>query len=228
MWGNTNYFYIPTASGDKKMEQFFFGASYTAGPFTIGANAFWGTYAGERASTSTPPPAPTPERCDPTARQRRYAYSVGGNYRLAPGLDLVAEWVRHVIHEPGVDTTPRPTTACRTSCGPTCSSSARAWRSDSPDKSGPPACRPAGHPGRVRLGIIRLARTTSRSSVGASSEPACWRTSDPDPRPPCACRVPELHYDLPAAGWAALRRLAPAAPHALRSSFEVACWSRPA
>jgi hypothetical protein len=35
--------------------------------------------------------------------QRRYAYSVGANYRLAPGLDLVAEWVRHVIHENGVD-----------------------------------------------------------------------------------------------------------------------------
>ena len=28
---------------------------------------------------------------------------MGANYRLAPGLDLVAEYVRHVIHENGFD-----------------------------------------------------------------------------------------------------------------------------
>ena len=87
------------------MEQYFLGASYTAGPFTIGANAFWGTYAGTSGiAFSTTTGALTPAAADPSRRgQRRYAYSVGANYRLAPGLDLVAEWVRHVIHEPGVD-----------------------------------------------------------------------------------------------------------------------------
>ena len=64
MRGNTNFFYIPAALGDKEMEQFFLGASYTAGPFTIGANAFWGTYAGERAfNFSTATGAFTAERC---------------------------------------------------------------------------------------------------------------------------------------------------------------------
>jgi len=36
MWGNTNFFYIPTVRGDPEMEQWFVGASYTAGPFTVG------------------------------------------------------------------------------------------------------------------------------------------------------------------------------------------------
>lgn len=105
MRGNTNFFYIPTVRGDKDMEQFFVGGSYTAGPFTIGANAFWGTYAGTaRGSFSTTTGVLSANAADPNARgQRRYAWSVGGNYRLAPGLDIVAEWVRHVIHENGVD-----------------------------------------------------------------------------------------------------------------------------
>jgi hypothetical protein len=105
MAGNTNFFYIPTARGDKKMEQFFIGSSYTAGPFTIGANAFWGTYAGSSSSVfNTTSAAFTRNPADPGGRgQRRYAYSVGANYRLAPGLDLLAEYVRHVIHENGVD-----------------------------------------------------------------------------------------------------------------------------
>jgi predicted porin len=102
MRGNTNFFYIPALRGDKKMEQYIVGGSYTAGPFTIGANAFWGTYAGSAGfafSTTTGALTPTAQR----QGQRRYAYSVGANYRLAPGLDIVAEYVRHVIHETGVD-----------------------------------------------------------------------------------------------------------------------------
>ena len=106
MRGNTNFFYIPTVRGDKEMEQFFVGGSYTAGPFTIGANTFWGTYAGSvglrlqhRHGRFRHPPPRTPNRVASAATPGR----VGANYRLAPGLDLVAEWVRHVIHEPGVD-----------------------------------------------------------------------------------------------------------------------------
>ena len=102
MWGNTNFFYIPTLRGDKRMEQFFVGGSYTAGPFTVGANAFWGQYAGNAGFAFN---TTTGAYTSTTARQgqRRYAYSVGANYRIAPGLDLVAEYVRHVVHETGVD-----------------------------------------------------------------------------------------------------------------------------
>jgi hypothetical protein len=34
--------------------------------------------------------------------QRRWAISIGANYRLAPGLDLVAEWTHHETKQPGV------------------------------------------------------------------------------------------------------------------------------
>jgi Gram-negative porin len=104
MWGNTSFFYIPSYRGEKNMEQFFLGGSYTAGPFTIGANAFWGKYSNTNGFTfNTTTGAFTRNNNSTVGMQRRYAFSVGGNYRLAPGLDLVAEWVRHVIHEPGVD-----------------------------------------------------------------------------------------------------------------------------
>lgn len=102
MWGNTNYFYIPSLRGDKKMEQWFVGGSYTMGPITVGANAFWGQYAGTAGFAFN---TTTGAYTSTTARQgqRRNGWSVGANYRLAPGLDLVAEWVRHSIHERGVD-----------------------------------------------------------------------------------------------------------------------------
>lgn len=107
MRGNTNFFYIPTTRGDKELEQFFVGASYTVGPVTLGANALWGTYAGAAGftfNTTTGLLASTAAR----QGQRRYAYSVGANYRLAPGFDIVAEWVRHTIHERGVDSDLQP------------------------------------------------------------------------------------------------------------------------
>jgi hypothetical protein len=103
-WGNTNFFYIPNVRGDQDQNQYFVGASYTAGPFTIGANAFWGTYAGTAGSSFNVSTGAFTRNTNASVRgQRRYAYAVGANYRLAPGLDLVAEWVRHVIHENGFD-----------------------------------------------------------------------------------------------------------------------------
>jgi len=102
MWGNTNFFYIPTLRGDKKMQQFFVGASYTNGPITVGANAFWGNYAGT-AGFAFNPTSGAYTQTNATQGQRRNAWAVGANYRLAPGLDLVAEWVRHSISERGVD-----------------------------------------------------------------------------------------------------------------------------
>jgi hypothetical protein len=34
---------------------------------------------------------------------RRWGLGIGGNYRLAPGLDLIAEYVHHSIRERGRD-----------------------------------------------------------------------------------------------------------------------------
>lgn len=86
MYGNTNFFYIPAARGTKDMSQVYGGLSYTAGPFSVGANMYSGQYSGSDANPRG---------------QRRWAYSVGANYRLAPGLDLVAEFVRQEFKEPG-------------------------------------------------------------------------------------------------------------------------------
>ncbi len=86
MWGNTNFFYIPTLRGAQDMSQWFAGISYTAGPVTIGSNMYTGTYAGSDANPRG---------------QSRWAYSFGANYRLAPGLDLVAEYTVQSFHEPG-------------------------------------------------------------------------------------------------------------------------------
>jgi predicted porin len=86
MFGNTNFFYIPTARGAKDMSMMYGGLSYTAGPVSVGANMYSGQYSGSDANPRG---------------QRRWAYSVGANYRLAPGLDLVAEYVRQEFKEPG-------------------------------------------------------------------------------------------------------------------------------
>jgi hypothetical protein len=116
MYGNTNFYYIPTVAGDKNMNQWFTGGSHTVGPFSIGANAFWGTYAGgDRNNFNTTTGALTPnvqaaagnsntaQGSNSQRGMRRYGWGVGANYRLAPGLDLVAEYVHHEIKEPGRD-----------------------------------------------------------------------------------------------------------------------------
>jgi hypothetical protein len=96
MTGNTSFFYIPTNRGAKGFEQYFVGASYTFGPVTIGANGFWGSYSPTGTNPNTAAGVFNPN-WDPGQRpsQRRYAFSVGANYRLAPGMDLVAEWTQH-------------------------------------------------------------------------------------------------------------------------------------
>jgi hypothetical protein len=100
--GQSNFFWGSQARGDQSMSQFMVGASYTAGPFTVGANAFWGLYSGSQGfAYNTITGAYTRNNNASNAGQRRSSYSVGANYRLAPGLDLVAEYVRHQVHEPG-------------------------------------------------------------------------------------------------------------------------------
>lgn len=100
-YGNTRFFYIPTVKGDKEMSQWFVGGSYTAGPISVGGNFFSGQYAGGGLRTYS---AATDTFTAGNPRgQRRWGYGFGANYRLAPGMDIVAEYVRHEVKTPGSD-----------------------------------------------------------------------------------------------------------------------------
>jgi hypothetical protein len=73
------------------------------GPVTVGANAFWGSYAGNAASVVNAAGTGLTPSLANAGQQRRFSWAVGANYRIAPGLDVLAEWSRHVMHERGVD-----------------------------------------------------------------------------------------------------------------------------
>lgn len=113
-FGDFNFFWGNPVRGDRAAEQLVLGAQYTAGPVTVGVNytnslveggARFGfdpatgvmsrgvagrTAAGALQSTNQ-------------AMMRRWGLGIGGNYRLAPGLDLIAEYVYHGIRERGRD-----------------------------------------------------------------------------------------------------------------------------
>jgi predicted porin len=106
--GATNYFWGNPMKGDRSADQFFAGASYTAGPFTIGANYVIGTFEGASRSSYSYVNnvlATTPNAAG-SAMMRRLGYGIGGNYRLAPGLDLVAEYSSYTVAERGRDLDP--------------------------------------------------------------------------------------------------------------------------
>ncbi len=100
--GNTSFFYIPTNRGSKGFEQHFVGASYTFGPVTVGANGFWGSYSAPGSNPNTAFVFNPNLATGTGPSQRRYAFSVGANYRFAPGMDIVAEWTQHSTSQPGV------------------------------------------------------------------------------------------------------------------------------
>ncbi len=111
--GDANFFWGNTQRGDRPMDQFFTGASYTMGPFTIGGNyvistlegASRGTYSAALSNASggrnnfVANPAGS-------ALMRRIGWGVGGNYRLAPGLDVLAEFSSYTVAERGRDLDP--------------------------------------------------------------------------------------------------------------------------
>jgi predicted porin len=77
-------------------QQFAGGLSYTFGQITVGANAVTNRSEGSQSVA---------------ADRRQNAFAVGATYRLAPGLDLTAEYVYGRIRERGVDLNPnRPGT----------------------------------------------------------------------------------------------------------------------
>ncbi len=114
-WGQSNFFWGSQARGDQSMFQYNLGASYTVGPITVGANSFWGTYAGSNGYTFCEAIVNSSGNCSASSQtgqylrnnngsmnsQRRWAFAAGANYRLAPGMDIVAEYVRHAVHEAG-------------------------------------------------------------------------------------------------------------------------------
>lgn len=106
-FGDYNFFYGSTVRGDRAAESLNVGASYTAGPITIGGNFVTNLVEGNSRSSFnsvTGALGPNTGGTGPTtAMQRRWGLSFGGNYRLAPGLDLVAEYVHHSIREQGRD-----------------------------------------------------------------------------------------------------------------------------
>jgi len=96
MWGQSNNSGVPLLRAtagtgvvdDSEFSQWFLGASYTVGAFTVGANYYRTESAGNQFLL---------------AERTEQAVSVGATYRLAPGLELVAEWVNFSRKENGFD-----------------------------------------------------------------------------------------------------------------------------
>ena len=109
--GDYNFFWGNTIRGDRQAQTFNLGASYTNGPITVGANMVTGVYEGGGRSDFNAAEGRLVRQANPTAygdrnnlaSQRRWGMSVGANYRLAPGLDLIAEYVYHSVRENGRD-----------------------------------------------------------------------------------------------------------------------------
>ncbi|MDB5372232.1 MAG: Porin [Belnapia sp.] len=115
--GDANFFWGNTIRGDRPMDQFFAGLSYTAGPFTVGGNYVIGTFEGNSRSQYNAAGAGSNAALIANASapgatgygagmMRRLGYGVGGNYRLAPGLDLLAEFSSYTVAERGRDLDP--------------------------------------------------------------------------------------------------------------------------
>ncbi|WP_165982428.1 porin [Dankookia rubra] len=117
--GDSNFFWGNTFRGDRPMDQFFAGASYTAGPFTFGGNYVMQTVEGASRSAFSGPAADAGSKSGLVAStaapgsagfgaglMRRLGYGIGGNYRIAPGMDIVAEYSSYTVAERGRDLNP--------------------------------------------------------------------------------------------------------------------------
>ena len=117
MQGNFNYFWGNTFRGDQTAYQWTIGGAYTTGPITFGANFVSGMFPGNSAFT-LPTSSQAAAGANPvnliraapgsagavnSALMRRYGWGIGGNYRLAPGMDIVAEFVQYRVREGGRD-----------------------------------------------------------------------------------------------------------------------------
>lgn len=120
--GDYNFFWGNTLRGDRPAEQIVVGGQYVAGPVTVGANFVTGLFEGltrsvinENAAgtalvySSSKPGAINNVTGAPQAQStgaagmRRWGMGIGANYRLAPGMDLIAEYVYYSVREQGRD-----------------------------------------------------------------------------------------------------------------------------
>lgn len=109
MWGDFNWFYGNVLRGGRSAEQLTAGIQYSAGPFTLGGNLFTGNFEGAQATGFSPNTAggfTAVTNAANRARERRWGYGVGANYRLAPGMDLLAEYTYFSRREQGQDFDP--------------------------------------------------------------------------------------------------------------------------
>jgi hypothetical protein len=118
VYGDANFFWGNTVRGDRPMNQYFLGASYTNGPFTVGANYVFGTFEGGSRHAYNPAAAGAgsqtglaTQTCAPgasctLASMRRWGFGIGANYRIAPGMDLLAEYINYRVFERNRDLDP--------------------------------------------------------------------------------------------------------------------------
>lgn len=111
-YGDYNFFWGNTIRGDRPGEQLVVGGQYVAGPITVGANFVTGLFEGltrtgfsetNTSLTFTSGRPTAPGTSNGSASMRRWGMGAGANYRLAPGMDLIAEYVYYSIREQGRD-----------------------------------------------------------------------------------------------------------------------------
>ena len=129
-YGDYNFFWGNSIRGDRAAEQLVVGGQYIAGPITVGANFVTGLFEGASKTTLTDtgtsltpssqvvsrsgglvngvvqPGLNTVGNPNGMSGQRRWGMGIGANYRLAPGMDLIAEYVYYSVREQGRDLDP--------------------------------------------------------------------------------------------------------------------------
>ena len=117
-YGDYNFFWGNTLRGDRPGEQLVVGGQYVVGPVTVGANFVTGLFEGGTRSTVTEINGGTafqfgtnanPANVNTStnaAMMRRWGMAAGANYRLAPGMDLIAEYIYYSVREQGRDLDP--------------------------------------------------------------------------------------------------------------------------
>lgn len=98
LFGDANINYatprLKVAGADREYNSFNAGASYTLGQITVGGQYGETRSAGAQALVGGVPV---------TGDRKDKAWSVGGTYRIAPGIEYIAEYTSYTIEEPGVN-----------------------------------------------------------------------------------------------------------------------------